>query len=118
MCSQHHDLQSLGVLEVIDGQEDSSIKLDNWPFLCHVLKGGSPRQDPVRHSQRNEQRLSRGHWCPEDGMEGSTPAYCPSALQAALFVCCFCFLSLCFQNMLCLLRFLVQKGFEAFGGWG
>lgn len=55
MCPQHHDLQSLGVLEVIDEQEDSSIKLDNWPFLCHVLKGGSPRQEPVRHCQHKEQ---------------------------------------------------------------
>jgi hypothetical protein len=30
-------------------QEDSSIKLDNWPLLCQVLKGGSPRQESIRN---------------------------------------------------------------------
>lgn len=97
-------------------QEDSCIKLDNWPLLCHVLKGGSPRQEPVRNCQHKEQRLGRGDWWPKDGLEESTPSLPLPALQAAAFICLVFVFSLCFQNMVCLLT-LVQKGFEA-SGWG
>lgn len=68
MCSQHRDLQSLGVLELIDEQEDRSIKLDNWPCLCHVK--GSPGQEPVRNCHRKEQRLGRGDCWPKGWIGG------------------------------------------------
>lgn len=85
MCSQHCDLQGLGVLEVIDEQEDRSIKLDNWPCLCHV-KGGFPGQEPVRNCHHKEQRLAGEIADPRMDLRKVHPARPPSALQGVVFV--------------------------------
>lgn len=85
MCSQHCDLQGLGVLEVIDEQEDRSIKLDTWPCLCHV-KGGFPGQEPVRNCHHKEQRLAGEIADPRMDLRKVHPARPPSALQGVVFV--------------------------------
>lgn len=80
MCSQHCDLQGLGVLEVIDEQEDRSIKLDNWPCLCHV-KGGFPGQEPVRNCHHKEQRLAGEIADPRMDLRNYVPTSCQQSWQ-------------------------------------
>lgn len=73
MCSQHCDLQGLGVLEVIDEQEDRSIKLDNWPCLCHV-KGFPGRKNLLETAIIRNRGRAEEIADPKDGLEESTPS--------------------------------------------